>query len=49
MKKDFLAEMALGSRRRVAEARMMRSDDEVWRRAEAAPQPPRLVLSPHST
>jgi indole-3-glycerol phosphate synthase len=38
--------MAASSRQRVAAAREQCSDVELWRRAEAAPQPPRLVLSP---
>ncbi|MEO6187177.1 MAG: indole-3-glycerol-phosphate synthase [Steroidobacteraceae bacterium] len=47
MSTDFLADMATASHRRVAEARRLRPDAEVWRQAEATPQPPRLVLSPH--
>ncbi len=47
MSGDFLAGMAASSHRRVAAARRLRSDTELWREAEAAPQPPRLVLSPH--
>jgi indole-3-glycerol phosphate synthase len=46
MSLDFLAGMAASSRQRVAAAREQCSDVELWRRAEAAPQPPRLVLSP---
>src|SRR6187549_3899967 len=46
MSKDFLAEMAFSSRRRVAEARKLHSDLELWRWAEASPLPPKLVLSP---
>lgn len=47
MSTDFLATMAASSRQRVAAARRQHSDTEIWRWAEAAPQPPRLVLSPH--
>jgi indole-3-glycerol phosphate synthase len=46
MSKDFLAEMAFSSRQRVAQARKLHSDLELWRWAEASPQPPKLVLSP---
>jgi indole-3-glycerol phosphate synthase len=46
MSGDFLARMAFSSRQRVAEARRLHSDVEIWRRAEASPLPPRLVLSP---
>jgi indole-3-glycerol phosphate synthase len=46
MSEDFLARMAFSSRQRVAEARRQHSDVEIWRRAEASPLPPRLVLSP---
>jgi indole-3-glycerol phosphate synthase len=46
MSADFLAGMAASSRRRVAEARRVHSDAELWRWAEASPPPPRLVLSP---
>jgi indole-3-glycerol phosphate synthase len=46
MSSDFLAGMAASSRQRVAEAQRLRSAAELWRWAEAAPQPPRLVLSP---
>jgi indole-3-glycerol phosphate synthase len=46
MSNDFLAGMAASSRQRVAEARKLHGDTELWRWAEAAPQPPRLVLSP---
>jgi indole-3-glycerol phosphate synthase len=46
MSKDFLAGMAFSSRRRVAEARRMHGDVELWRWAEASPQPPQLRLSP---
>ncbi|MET0282075.1 MAG: indole-3-glycerol-phosphate synthase [Steroidobacteraceae bacterium] len=42
---DFLATMAASSRARVAQARQQHSDTEIWRWAESAPQPPRLVLS----
>jgi indole-3-glycerol phosphate synthase len=45
MSGDFLAGMAASSRQRVAEARRLHSDTELWRWAEASPQPPRLVLS----
>jgi indole-3-glycerol phosphate synthase len=38
--------MAASSRQRVAEAQRLHSAAELWRWAEAAPQPPRLVLSP---
>jgi indole-3-glycerol phosphate synthase len=43
---DFLAGMAASSRARVAAARRVQSDTEIWRWAESAPQPPRLLLSP---
>jgi len=46
MSGDFLATMAASSRQRVAAARRLHSDTEIWRWAEAAPPPPRLVLSP---
>lgn len=46
MSKNFLAEMAFSSRRRVAEARKLHGDVELWRRAESSPQPPKLRLSP---
>lgn len=46
MSNDFLAGMAASSRRRVAEARLQHADAEVWKRAEASPAPPQLVLSP---
>ncbi len=46
MSNDFLAGMAASSHQRVAEARQLHSDTEIWRWAEAAPQPPKLVLSP---
>lgn len=46
MSNDFLAGMAASSRARVAEARRVQSDAEIWRWAESAPQPPRLLLSP---
>jgi indole-3-glycerol phosphate synthase len=46
MSNDFLAGMAASSRQRVVEARKLHSDAELWRWAESAPQPPRLVLSP---
>lgn len=45
MSGDFLAGMAASSRQRVVEARRLHSDTELWRWAEASPQPPRLVLS----
>jgi indole-3-glycerol phosphate synthase len=43
---DFLARMAFSSRQRVSAARKILSDVELWRWAEASPQPPKLVLSP---
>ncbi len=43
---DFLATMAASSRARVAEARKVQSDAEIWRWAESTPQPPKLLLSP---
>jgi indole-3-glycerol phosphate synthase len=46
MSNDFLAGMAASSRQRVAEARKLHTDAELWRWAEAAPQAPRLLLSP---
>jgi indole-3-glycerol phosphate synthase len=46
MSGDFLAGMAASSRARVVEARKLHSDAELWRWAAAAPQAPRLVLSP---
>ncbi|HTQ35809.1 MAG TPA: indole-3-glycerol-phosphate synthase [Steroidobacteraceae bacterium] len=46
MSGDFLATMAAGSRARVAEARRVHSDTEIWRWAESSPPPPRLLLSP---
>jgi indole-3-glycerol phosphate synthase len=46
MSGDFLAGMAASSRARVVEARKLHSDAELWRWAQAAPQPPKLVLSP---
>jgi indole-3-glycerol phosphate synthase len=46
MSGDFLARMAFSSRQRVAEARRLHSDVEIWRLAESSPLPPRLVLSP---
>ncbi|HUG72099.1 MAG TPA: indole-3-glycerol-phosphate synthase [Steroidobacteraceae bacterium] len=45
MSADFLALMAASSSRRVAEARQLHSDAEIWQRAESAPPPPRLALS----
>lgn len=46
MSKDFLAEMAFSSRKRVAEARKLHGDVELWRLAESSPLPPQLQLSP---
>lgn len=46
MSEDFLATMAASSRRRVAAARRLHGDAELWRWAEASPPPPRLLLSP---
>ena len=46
MSGDFLAGMAASSRARVAAARREHGDAEIWQRAEAAPMPPRLQLSP---
>lgn len=46
MSEDFLATMAAGSRQRVAVARRLHSEAEIWRWAESSPSPPRLVLSP---
>jgi len=46
MSSNFLAEMAAGSRRRAAAARRQCAEPELWRRAEATPAPPPLVLSP---
>jgi indole-3-glycerol phosphate synthase len=43
---DFLATMAASSRRRVEEARRAMPDAEIWRWAQSAPPPPRLLLSP---
>jgi indole-3-glycerol phosphate synthase len=43
---DFLATMAAGSRARVAEARRVHTDAEIFRWAEASPPPPPLWLSP---
>jgi indole-3-glycerol phosphate synthase len=43
---DFLATMAASSRARVAEARKVQGDAEMWRWAESTPQPPKLLLSP---
>src|SRR5689334_896464 len=43
---DFLASMADSSRKRVAAARKLQSDVEMWRWAESTPRPPLLVLSP---
>jgi len=46
MSADFLATMAAGSRARVAQARRLHADAEIWRWAESSPPPPRLLLSP---
>ncbi len=46
MSMDFLSSMAYASRARVAEARKVQSDIEIWRWAESTPEPPRLLLSP---
>jgi indole-3-glycerol phosphate synthase len=46
MSMDFLGSMALASRMRVVAARKVHSDLEIWRWAEATPEPPRLLLSP---
>jgi len=46
MSMDFLNSMAYSSRARVAEARKLQSDIEIWRWAESTPEPPRLLLSP---
>ncbi|HMA11343.1 MAG TPA: indole-3-glycerol-phosphate synthase [Steroidobacteraceae bacterium] len=46
MSQDFLATMAASSHARVAEARKVHSDAELWRWAEASPPPPPLYLSP---
>ena len=46
MSTDFLAGMAASSRARVAAARRELGDTGIWQRAEAAPLPPRLQLSP---
>jgi indole-3-glycerol phosphate synthase len=46
MSTDFLAGMALSSRARVDAARAQLSDELLWQRALASPQPPRLQLSP---
>jgi len=43
---DFLTSMAFASRARVAAARAVQSDLEIWRWAESTPEPPRLLLSP---
>lgn len=43
---DFLATMAASSRARVAAARKVQGDAEIWRWAESTPQPPKLLLSP---
>jgi indole-3-glycerol phosphate synthase len=45
MSQDFLATMAASSQARVAEARRMQSDADLWRWAEASPPPPPLYLS----
>lgn len=46
MSQDFLATMAASSRARVAAARAVQGDAELWRWAEASPPPPPLYLSP---
>jgi indole-3-glycerol phosphate synthase len=46
MSGDFLASMSASSRERVAAARRLHSEAEIWRWAESSPPPPRLVLSP---
>ena len=46
MSEDFLKSMADSSRARVAAARAVVSDAEVFRQALATPTPPRLALSP---
>jgi indole-3-glycerol phosphate synthase len=46
MSQDFLATMAASSRARVAAARAVQPDAELWRWAEASPAPPPLYLSP---
>ena len=46
MSADFLAGMAESSRARVAAARQLHSDRELWRWAESSPPPPPLWLSP---
>ena len=46
MSQDFLATMAASSRARVAAARAVQADAELWRWAEASPPPPPLYLSP---
>jgi len=46
MSTDFLATMAASSRARVAAARAMLADAQLWLRAEATPAPPPLRLSP---
>jgi indole-3-glycerol phosphate synthase len=43
---DFLTTMAHSSRQRVADARKLHNDVELWRWAESTPEPPRLLLSP---
>lgn len=43
---DFLATMATSSRARVAAARRLHTEAEIFRRAEASPSPPQLRLSP---
>jgi indole-3-glycerol phosphate synthase len=45
MSGDFLALMAASSRRRAAATLQVQSEAELWRRAESAPEPPRLTLS----
>jgi indole-3-glycerol phosphate synthase len=46
MSADFLATMAASSHARVAVARQLHGDAELWRWAEASPPPPPLFLSP---
>jgi indole-3-glycerol phosphate synthase len=46
MSQDFLATMAASSRARVAAARALQADAQLWRWAEASPPPPPLYLSP---
>jgi indole-3-glycerol phosphate synthase len=46
MSADFLAAMAASSRQRVAAARRLQIETELWSRAESSPPPPKLQLSP---